>query len=180
MEKIIEDLEKELKDIVEGKPVKIKRKELGDMVDIRLLRMIIFSLQWVSVGYQSALRLAGMKFGRRLGESSEKTELSLVLEEIRKIIEALNGGKVEIKITPVLKNAELRIIESSLTTGVPDVLQNLCFFEEGFIEGYLDGVISKKGALAVVGGEGGLTKVRVEERKCIGLGDDFCGFLIRF
>jgi len=180
MEKIIGDLEKELKDIVEEKPVKIKRKELGDMVDIRLLRMIIFSLQWVSVGYQSALRLAGMKFGRRLGESSEKTELSLVLEEIKKVIESLNGGKVEIKITPVLKSAELRISESSLTAGVPDVLQNLCFFEEGFIEGYLDGVISKKGALAIVGGEKGLTKVRVEEKKCVGLGDDFCGFLIRF
>ena len=180
MEKIIGDLEKELKDIVEEKPVKIKRKEFGDMVDIRLLRMIIFSLQWVSVGYQSALRLAGMKFGRRLGESSEKTELSLVLEEIKKVIESLNGGKVEIKITPVLKSAELRISESSLTAGVPDVLQNLCFFEEGFIEGYLDGVISKKGALAIVGGEKGLTKVRVEEKKCVGLGDDFCGFLIRF
>lgn len=180
MEKIIEELEKDLRDIIEGKPLKILRKELGDMVDIRLLRMVIFSLQWASVGYQSALRLAGMKFGRRLGENSEKTELSLVLEEIKKIIETLGEGKVEIKMMPVLKGAEIRISESYLAAGVPSALQSLCFFEEGFIEGYLDGVISKKGSLAVAGGEGGVTRASVEEKRCVGLGDDFCGFLIKF
>lgn len=180
MEKIIEEIEKDLKSIIKGKPLGTLRKELGDMVDIRLLRMIIFSLQWASVGYQSALRLAGMKLGMRLGENSEKTEISLALEEIKKIIETLNEGKVEIKMMPVLKGAELSIFESSLVTGVPNVLQNLCFFEEGFIEGYLDGIISKKGFLSVAGGESGIRGVSVEEKRCVGLGDDFCGFLIKF
>ena len=46
MEKIIEDLEKDFRDIIEGRPLKTKRKELGDTIDIRLLRMIVFSLQW--------------------------------------------------------------------------------------------------------------------------------------
>jgi len=180
MEKIIEDLVKDLRDIIEGKPLKTKRKELGDQVDIRLCRMIIFSLQWASVGYQSALRLAGMKFGKRMSENSERSELSLVLEEIKKIIEFLREGKVEIEMVPELKGVQFKIYESSLTSGVPNVLQNLCFFEEGFIEGYLDGIISKKGSIAVAGQEFSITKVSCEEKRCIGLGDDFCGFLIKF
>jgi len=180
MEKLIEDLEKDLRDIIEGKPLKTKRKELGDQADIRLCRMIVFSLQWVSVGYQSALRLAGMKFGKRMGENSEKSELGLILEEIKKIIEFLREGKVEIEMIPESKGAQLKIYESSLTAGVPNVLRNLCFFEEGLIEGYLDGIISKKGSLAITGQEFSVTKVSVEEKRCIGLGDDFCGFLIKF
>ena len=180
MEKIIEELEKDLRNIIEGRPLKTLRKDLGDVVDIRILRMTIFSLQWTSVGYQSALRLAGMKLGKRIGTKSERAELSLALGEIKKIIETLRGGKVEIEILPEAHGAQLKIYESSLTAEVPNVLQNLCFFQEGFIEGYLDGVISKMGSLVVAGGEVSITKVSVEEKRCIGLGDDFCGFLIKF
>jgi predicted hydrocarbon binding protein len=179
MEKLLEDLERDIKSILEGKEVKQKRKDLGDKVDIRLCRMIVYSLQWASVGYQSALRFAGMKLGKRLGEVSEKTELSLVLEEIKKIIEYLRGGRVEIEIMPEIKGAQLKIYDSYLTSGIPNILQNLCFFEEGFIEGYLDGVISKKGPIAVAGQGFSVSKVSCEEKKCIGLGDDYCGFLIK-
>jgi len=180
MEKIIEDLEKDLTDIIKGKPIRSLRKELGDSADIRLLRMIVFSLQWTSVGYQSALRLAGMKFGRRIGENSEKTEISLVLDEIKKIIEALKGGKVEVEIVSGLKEAQIKVYDSSLAAGVPNVLQSLCFFEEGFIEGYIDGVMAKNGPLAVAGEELSVKRVSVEEKRCVGLGDDHCGFLIKF
>lgn len=180
MEKIIEGLEKDLRNVIEGRSLKTLRKELGDVVDIRLCRMIIYALQWTSVGYQSALRLAGMRFGKRMGTACERAELFLVLEEIKKIIEYLREGKVEVEVMPEMKGAQLKIYESSLTTGVPNVLQKLCFFEEGFIEGYLDGVISKKGSIAIAGGEVSVTKVNVEEKRCIGLGDDFCGFLIKF
>jgi predicted hydrocarbon binding protein len=180
MEKIIEDLEKDLREIVEGKEIKVKRKGLGDQIDIRFLRMIVYSLQWASVGYQSALRFAGMKFGKRLGEGSEKTELSLVLEEIKKIIEYLRGGKVEIEIMPEGKGAQLKIHDSYLTSGIPNILQNLCFFEEGFIEGYLDGVIAKRGSLAVASQGISVLRVTCREIRCIGLGDEFCGFFIKF
>jgi len=81
---------------------------------------------------------------------------------------------------PELKGVQLKIYESSLTAGVPNVMQNLCFFEEGFIEGYFDGVIAKKGPIAVAGAEVSISKVSCEEKRCIGLGDDFCGFLIKF
>jgi len=79
-----------------------------------------------------------------------------------------------------MKGVQLKIYESSLTAGVPNILQNLCFFEEGFIEGYLDGVISKQRSIVIAGAEGAIKDVSVEEKRCIGLGDDFCGFLIKF
>jgi len=180
MEKIVEDLAKDIRDIADGKPLKSKRKELGEEVNIRFCRMIVFSLQWASVGYQSALRFAGMKLGKKIGTDCKKSELSLVLEEIKRMLETLKAGKVEIEIMPKLKRAQLKIYESSLAAEVPNVLQKLCFFEEGFIEGYLDGVISKMGSLAVAGEEGSIAKVAVEEQRCIGMGDDFCGFLIKF
>jgi predicted hydrocarbon binding protein len=180
MEEIIEDLEKDFKDLAQGKTPKALRRELGDMVDVRALRIIVYALQWTSVGYQSALRLAGMKIGQRLGTNSERTELSLVLEEIKNIVQGLKGGKVEVEIMPGLKNAQIKVFDSSLTSGVPHALQNFCFFEEGFIEGYLDGAISKKGALAVAGAQISVNRVTCEETRCIGLGDDFCGFLIKF
>jgi predicted hydrocarbon binding protein len=180
MEKLLEDLERDLKSILEGKEVKQKRKDLGDKVDIRICRMIVYSLQWASVGYQSVLRFAGMKLGKRLGEDSEKTELSLVLEEIKKIFEYLRGGRVEIEIMPEAKGVQLKIYDSYLTSGIPNILQNLCFFEEGFIEGYLDGVIAKNGSLAVASQGISVLGVTCQEIRCVGLGDKFCGFLIKF
>jgi len=180
MEKLIEDLEKDLRNILEGKPLRVLRKDLGDVVDIRLYRMLVFSLQWASVGYQSALRFAGMKFGKRIGTKSEKSEISLVLEEIKKILETLKEGKIEIELMPKLRSAQIKIYSSSLTAEVPNVLKNLCFFEEGFIEGYLDGVISKRGSITMLEGETSISNSSVEEKRCIGLGDDFCGFLIKF
>lgn len=180
MEKIIEDLEKDLRDIIKGKSPKKIREGLGDMVDLRALRMVDYALQWTSVGYQSVLRLAGMKFGQRLGTNSERTELSLVLEEIKNLFEGLKEGKVEIEMIPNSRGAQIKIFESSLTNKIPNVLQNLCFFKEGFIEGYIDGVIAKKGPLAVAGAEISVGKITCEEKRCVGLGDEFCGFLIKF
>lgn len=180
MEKIIEGFEKELRDIAEGKPQKPLREKLGKDITVCFLRVAIYALQWTSVGYHSALRLAGMKLGRRMGEGSEKTEFSLVLEEVKRIIKALRGGRIESEIMPETRVAQLKIYDSPITTDIPNVLQNLCFFEEGFIDGYLDGVIAKKGPLAIASTGLSVEKVSVEEKRCIGLGDDHCGFLIKF
>jgi predicted hydrocarbon binding protein len=93
---------------------------------------------------------------------------------------ALRGGKLELKILPGSGGAELKIYESPSLIDTPNVLQNLCFFEEGFIEGYIDGAIAKNGPLAVAGEGSSVEKVSVEEKRCVGLGDDYCGFLIKF
>jgi len=169
MEQLIEKLEKELREAAEGKETPIS-----------FLRVVISALQWTSVGYFSALRLAGMKLGKRVGEGSEKTEISLVLEELKRIIIALKGGKVELEILPGAKGAEFKIYDSPTMAEIPNVLQNLCFFEEGFIEGYIDGVITKNGSLAIAGTSLSVSETSVEEKRCVGLGDDYCGFLIKF
>jgi predicted hydrocarbon binding protein len=180
MEKIIEKIEKELRGVADGKPQKALKEKMGEEITACLLSTIVYTLQWTSVGYQSALRLAGMKLGKRLGEGSEKTEFSLVLEEIRRILKALRGGKVEAGIVPGSRGAQIKIYDSPVTKETPNVLQNLCFFEEGFIEGYIDGAVAKKGPLAISGEKFAVEKVSVEEKRCVGLGDDHCGFLIKF
>jgi predicted hydrocarbon binding protein len=180
MEKIIVGLEKDAKDIIDGKSINFLRKELGDKIDIRAVRALVLSLQWASAGYRSALRLAGMKFGRRLGMVSEKTELSLVLGEIKRLFEALGVGKIDIELKLEEKDAKIKLYESYLTSGLDSIMQNLCFFEEGFIDGYINGVISKVGPLSVVGGQISVKQVDVEETKCIGLGNNFCEFSIKF
>jgi predicted hydrocarbon binding protein len=180
MEKIIEEIVKELKVVADGKPKEPLRKKMGEEITVCFLRVALFSLQWTSVGYHSALRLAGIKLGRRLGEESEKTEFTLILEEVKRTIIALKGGRVEIEINPELGGAQLKLYDSLFTSDLPNVQQNLCFFEEGFIEGYFDGTITKKGPLALSGAEFTVDNVSVEEKRCLGLGDNHCGFLIKF
>jgi predicted hydrocarbon binding protein len=92
----------------------------------------------------------------------------------------LRGGRVEIEIMPDVKGVQLKIYDSYLTSGIPNILQNLCFFEEGFIEGYLDGVIAKNGSLTVAKRGISVSGVTCQEVRCVGLGDKFCGFLIKF
>ena len=176
MERIIKDLQEDLRNIIEGEKAKTLRERGGDLIDIRIPRIIDFSLQWASVGYQSALRFAGMKFGKRLGEMSSSKELSSVLKEIKKIIEELKEGEVELELSGEKNIPQLKIYNSSLTNSVPNISQNLCFFKEGLIEGYLEGVIAVRGLLLV--SFKNINRVEVKETKCQGKGDKFCQFTI--
>lgn len=176
MERLIQDLQEDLRDIIEGKKPRVLREKTEDLVDLRALRIIDFSLQWASVGYKSALRFAGMKFGRRLGEMSSSRELSLVLKEIKKIIEELKEGEVEFEVSEKKNIAQFKVYNSSLTNSVPNISQNICFFREGFIEGYLGGIIAVRGSLLAFFKN--ISKVEVKETKCQGKGDKFCQFTI--
>ncbi len=176
----MKNLEKDVQKIIRGEELAPIRKEMGDKVDIRLIRMIIFSLQEASTGYKSALRFAGMKLGKRMGTNSSKSEISLTLEEIKTIIEAFKGGKVEVGISDTKKQATLKISSCYLGHNTPNTDQSLCYFEEGFIEGYIEGAIKKIGTLAVAEKENGVTNVNVNEVKCCGKGDEICEFEINF
>lgn len=178
MEKIIKKIEEDLGLLVGGQTLSPLRKELKDDIDLRAARLIIFSLQWASVGYQSALRFAGAKMGQTIGVNFETRELSVVIKNIQKIFEGLKWGKVEIESDIKNKKISLRLIDSLTSSGAPDINQNLCFFEEGFIEGCLDGVIKSKMALTLFGLEKSIKRVTVKETKCVGLGADFCEFTI--
>lgn len=50
MEKIIGNLERDLRDIIDGKPVKNLRGEMGDKMDIRALRMVVFPFSGLPSG----------------------------------------------------------------------------------------------------------------------------------
>jgi len=176
MERIIQDLQKDLRNIIEGGKPRVLREKTEDLVDLRALRIIDFSLQWASVGYKSALRFAGMKFGRRLGEMSSSKELSSVLEEIKKVVEELKEGEVKFEVSEKKNIAQFKIYNSSLTNSVPNISQNLCLFREGFIEGYLGGIIAVRSSLLVFFKN--INRVEVKETKCQGKGDKFCQFTI--
>lgn len=178
MEKAIKQIEEDLVSFLRDKIPSPLRKELKDEVDLRAARLIILSLQWASVGYQSALRFAGAKFGQAMGIHFESRELSLILKDLKKIFEGLKWAKVEIEKKPKGKKINFRLIDSLTSAGVENVNQNLCFFEEGFIEGCLDGIIKAKGPLTCIGCEKKISKVEVRETKCRGLGNEFCEFTI--
>ena len=178
MEELIREIEKDLVLFLQDKTPASLRGEIGDNIDLRAARLIIYSLQWASVGYQSVLRFAGGKLGRAIGINFEGRELSLVLKNLKKIFEGLNWGKTEIETKPKDKKIILKIIDSLTSAGVQNIKQNLCFFEEGFIEGSLDGIIKRKGFLTLFGLKGNINRVGVKETKCVGLGDDFCEFTI--
>ncbi len=178
MEELIKKIEKDLTLFIRDEKPASLRGKMGDSVDLRAARLIIYSLQWASVGYQSVLRFSGEKLGRAIGTNFEGREISMVLKNLKKIFEGLGWGKVEIEIKLKDKNVVLRIIDSLTSSGVQNINQNLCFFEEGFIEGSLDGIIKTKGPLILVGSEKNIDRIDVKETKCVGLGDDFCEFTI--
>lgn len=174
IEKIKEDFDLFLKD----KTPSLLRKEEGDKADIRAARLIIFSLLWASVGYQSVLRFGGLKTGKEIGSEIEERRLDTTLNKLKKILESLNWGKIEIKVNPEAKTATLTITDSLTAAGTPKVNQRLCFFEEGFIEGFLEGVIYKNRFLYLGIPGQNIKEVEVKETKCIGLGNDYCEFKI--
>ena len=180
MEELIKKIIQEFRQAAEGKEMKPIKEKIGKETTIYYNYTILFALLWTSTAYSSILRLAGMKLGKRVGEESRKTELSLILEEIERVIIALRGGKIDLKISPELKKAELKIFNSPFLKDLPDTSQKICFFEEGLIGGYIEGAIQKNGPLALSGEELSIQRVSVEEKKCISLGDDHCEFLIEF
>ncbi|MFQ6050044.1 MAG: hypothetical protein ACE5J0_03375 [Candidatus Paceibacterales bacterium] len=178
MEELIRQIEKDLDLLLRDKTLSPLRKELNESVDLRAARLIIFSLQWSSVGYQSALRFAGAKVGQAIGTNFAGRELSLILKDLKKIFEGLKWGRVETGIDIKNKKISLRLIDSLTSAGAPNINQTLCFFEEGFIEGCLDGIIKIKGALTLAGLTENVARVDVKETKCVGLGADFCEFTV--
>lgn len=178
MEKLIRKIEDDLGLLIKDQAPAPIRKELKDEINLRVARLIIFSLQWASVGYQSALRFAGAKTGHEIGNHFVAREISLVLKDIKKIFEGLKWGKVEAEIDIKNKKINLRLIDSLTSSGISNINQSICFFEEGFIDGCLDGVIKRSGPLTLAGLGGGVTGVDVKETKCVGLGDPHCEFTI--
>lgn len=140
------------------------RKSEPDKVDIRLTRLLVQSLEWISVGYSSALYFAGKKLGKEIVSKEIKgNDIKSLLKFITEFFHGLGIGKIE-----VVEQSDKRIIlhlkECSTCYHMSEVGKPVCFFESGLIAGIL---------------ESKLSKALVNETLCGGLGDEIDEFQIK-
>ena len=141
------------------------RKTLGDNVDIRYLRNLIHSLQWISVGYSSALYFAGKKLGKDIISKQIKgSDIKSVLKEIQDLFKDQGIGKLEI-VELGDKKIVLQLKECSTCYHMTEIGKPICYFESGLISGIIEGAATKKN--------------QVSETMCGGLGDEFDEFQIK-
>ena len=154
--------DEELKKALHEKKI---RKALSDNVNIKYPRFIVHSLQWVSVGYSSALFFGGKKVGKEiLAPELKSKDIKDVLKDVGSFFESQGVGKFEIKeITDA--SITVRIKDSTTSYGMAPVGKPVCFFEAGIIAGIVEGRLGKN--------------VVVNEVLCGGLGDDVDEFLIK-
>jgi hypothetical protein len=155
--------ENELKRILRKELI---RKKLGDQINIKIPRVLVHSLQWISVGYASALYFAGKKLGTDvIAKGIAGADAKTVLRAIGKLFRDFGLGELELAELSDSK-AIVRIRESSTAYGMRPIGKPVCFFEAGLLAGVLEGRLKRK--------------VSVNEVLCGGLGDEFEEFLIRF
>jgi len=141
------------------------RKTMPDKVDIKLERLLIHSLQWVSVGYASALYFAGKKLGKEiLSQEIQSGDLKKVLQGIADFFQKYDIGKLEVKELED-KRVILHLKECSTCYHMESVGKPVCFFEAGLISGMLEAKTNKKNV--------------VNETLCGGLGDEEDEFVVR-
>lgn len=140
------------------------RKKLPDTVNLKLPRVLIQSLQWISVGYASALYFAGKKLGSTIIAKKMPGGLQRTLDAIGSIFMDMGLGKLEVTESSAAK-AIVRLYEGSTAYGMRPINKPVCFFEAGIIAGVLEGKLAKK--------------VMVNEVLCGGLGDAYEEFVVR-
>lgn len=140
------------------------RKDLPDTVSIKLPRVLIQSLQWISVGYASALYFAGKKLGETVISKKLPGGLQPMLKSIGGVFLDLGLGKLEIVEASTAK-AVVRLYEGSTAYGMKPINKPVCFFESGLMAGAIGGKLEKN--------------VMVSEVLCGGLGDGYEEFVIR-
>src|SRR4030067_1087445 len=125
------DLEKSLR---KGKI----RKTLPDKVDLKLYRTLIHSLQWVSVGYASALYFAGKKLGSEIISKDVKgNDIKSVMKEISNLFKTYEIGKLDVLETSDKRNiAQLK--DCAACYHMESIGKTVCFFEAGLIAGILE------------------------------------------
>ncbi len=140
------------------------RKKMSDNVNVKFPRLLINSLQWISVGYSSALYFAGKKLGKEiLHKDVSGKDLKSSLNGIAKLFKSYGIGTLEIK--EMEKNVSVVLKDSVTSYKLQKVGRPVCFFEAGMIAGILEVKLNKK--------------VTVTEVLCGGLGDEVDEFLVK-
>jgi len=144
--------DKELKDIV-----KKKNKNYA--------RTLALGLQWVSVGYSSALYFAGKKIGKEVVSKELKgADIKAVLKEVAQTFKSLGIGTLSAKSVEE-KKAVLVLKKGTTASGISPVGKTVCYFEAGLISGILEGRLKKS--------------ITVTETRCGGLGHPEEEFMVK-
>jgi len=134
-------------------------KELKNIVkkkDKNYARTLALGLQWVSVGYSSALYFAGKKIGKEIVAAELKSsDVKGVFKEATQIFKNLGIGNLSVK--TVEENRAVLVLKGGTTASkIAPVGKTVCYFEAGMISGILEGRLKKS--------------VTVTETRCGGLG----------
>ena len=128
-------------------------------------RTLVLGLQWVSVGYSSALYFAGKKFGKEtVAPTIKSNDLKGILKDAGTVFKSLGIGTLGIK--EAQENRAVLTLKNGTTAhGMSSVGKPICFFECGLIAGILEGRLKKN--------------VTVNETMCGGLGDSEEEFIVK-
>lgn len=127
-------------------------------------RAIIYSLEWLSVGYFSALYMAGKKYAKHALAERIKGKLPDAHAFLVKFFGDMGFGKLKV-IGTQNERYVYRLDHCSTCWQMPPVGKQVCFFEAGLIAGILEAKLGKR--------------VTVTETLCGGLGDDCDEFIAR-
>lgn len=127
-------------------------------------RAIIYSLEWLSVGYFSALYMAGKKFAKHALAERVKGKVSDANLFLERFFHDMGFGKLCVVGT---KNGRYvyRLEKCATCYKMTPVGKPICFFEAGLISGILEAKLGKR--------------VIVNETLCGGLGDEYDEFIAR-
>ncbi|MDD5416849.1 MAG: hypothetical protein PHU12_02625 [Candidatus Aenigmarchaeota archaeon] len=140
-------------------------KKKGRNVNANFPRALILGLEWVSVGYSSALYFAGKKFGKEIVAKELKgKDMKSALKEVTDFFKSFGIGKLTVKDFDDRK-ATLSLKDGVTSSGMSSVGKPVCFFESGLIAGILEGRLNKN--------------VTVTETRCGGLGSSEDEFLVK-
>lgn len=128
-------------------------------------KLLIYSLEWLSVGYFSALYMAGKKLAKNSLvekiESNDMVDVNKFLENF--FVKACIG---KLKLVGVSDQRYVyRLEECNTCRDIRPVGREICYFEAGIIAGVLEAKLKKR--------------VVIRETLCGGLGDDYCEFIAR-
>ncbi len=144
-----------LKSLMQGKGA------AGSNIDINIEKLLTLSLKQISVGYDSALYLAGYRSGESFAKGLGVKDPEELKKSIKLMFSKSGMGEADISgMAPLVMKVE----KSSTCYGTQSGEKPVCFFKAGFFAGAVSAVQGKK--------------VACIETKCHAKGDKHCEFQI--
>ncbi len=137
------------------------KKSRGDISK----RLMVYSLEWLSVGYFSALYMAGKKFSKNsLSVKCSSDEVEAANRFLEDFFRDSGIGRLKL-IGESGTRYVYRLEGCSTCSNMLPLDRQICYFEAGIIAGFLESKLKRR--------------VVVRETLCGGLGDDYCEFVAR-